>query len=123
MSTDIRYPDVHVALGDLSGPDGNAFSILGKVLRALNVAGLAYDVRQDFETEATASDYDHLLATVHQWVTVSDSFDGFADDDDDWDEEEILADYAAMEAEAYGEALMAQYDDDPSPYGGTYSEM
>jgi|TARA_Y100000034_G_scaffold89051_1_gene107009 hypothetical protein len=117
MSIDIRYPDVHVALGDLSGPDGNAFSILTKVLFALNAAGLAYDVRQDFEMEATASDYDQLLATVYRWVTVTDSFYV-----DEWDDEETL-DYAAIEAEAYGEALMAQYDDDPSPYGGTYSEM
>lgn len=29
---------------------------------------------------------------------------------------------AQVQAEAYGEMLMARYDDDPSPYDGTYSE-
>jgi hypothetical protein len=39
----------------LSGTDGNAYSILGAVNRAL-------------VSEATAGDYYHLLATAMRWV-------------------------------------------------------
>ena len=63
---DIRYPDVVVKL---SGTDGNAFSVLGEVRRALRHAGLGREVDR-FTIEATSGDFGNLIATVARWVTV-----------------------------------------------------
>ena len=62
-----RYPDVAV---QLSGLDGNAFGVLGRVNRALKDAGHPEAV-EPFTAEATAGDYDHLLQTAMRWVDVS----------------------------------------------------
>jgi hypothetical protein len=66
----VRYPDVEV---ELVGGDGNAFAILGAVRKALR---RALD-REEFEgawaeyqKEATAGDYNHLLATTMRWMDV-----------------------------------------------------
>ena len=53
----------------LSGEDGNAFYILGKVHKALVRVGLTEEA-QEFMVEATSGDYDHLLATVQKYVEV-----------------------------------------------------
>ena len=62
-----RYPDITVKL---VGEDGNAFAILGAVSKALRAAGYGDEV-QAFHDEATAGDYDELLRTVMDWVSVS----------------------------------------------------
>lgn len=54
----------------LAGTDGNAFSILGKVSGALKRAGYKKEA-EEFLTEATKGDYDHLLATCAKYVVVS----------------------------------------------------
>jgi len=54
----------------LTGNDGNAFSIMGQVTRALRKAGASREEEQAFVTEATAGDYDHLLQTAMKWVEV-----------------------------------------------------
>jgi len=53
----------------LIGEDGNAFNILGKVNRALVKAGM-HEEAKAFMEEATAGDYNHLLATVQKYVDV-----------------------------------------------------
>jgi len=53
----------------LIGEDGNAFNILGKVKRALVKAGM-HEEAKAFMEEATAGDYNHLLATVQKYVDV-----------------------------------------------------
>jgi hypothetical protein len=53
----------------LSGNDGNAFSIIGRVSKALRDNGEGDKVRQ-FQTEATSGDYDHLLQTCMKYVDV-----------------------------------------------------
>jgi hypothetical protein len=53
----------------LIGQDGNAFSILGKARRALQLAGRG-DEWGAFVAEATSGDYDHLLAVVMEWFEV-----------------------------------------------------
>lgn len=58
---DPKFPYVHVRL---AGEDGNAFSILGRVLRAMSRAGVSKEDQDAFHAEATSSDYDHLLQTV-----------------------------------------------------------
>lgn len=60
-----RYPDIKVRL---VGEDGNAFAILGHVSKAMRQAGISKQERDAFVAEATAGDYDHLLATCMRWV-------------------------------------------------------
>jgi len=62
-----KLPDVHV---QLTGQDGNAFAILGRVAVAMRRAGYGAQVNT-FMNEAMAGDYDHLLRTVTAWVEVS----------------------------------------------------
>lgn len=54
----------------LVGEDGNAFAILGRVLRELRVADIAEADVQTFLAEATSGDYHHLLRTVMRSVTM-----------------------------------------------------
>jgi hypothetical protein len=61
----IRYPNIHV---QLTGADGNAYAILGRVCMALRRAGVGADVIKEFQEEATAGDYNNLLATCMRWV-------------------------------------------------------
>lgn len=53
----------------LVGTDGNAFSIIGKVARALKQAGFP-DKAQEFQAEAMKGDYDHLLQTAMTYAEV-----------------------------------------------------
>lgn len=70
-----RHPEITV---ELTGIDGNAFSIIGAVSRALRRGlreqGMPRDQVaaevSDFQSEATSGDYDHLLATAFRWVEV-----------------------------------------------------
>lgn len=63
-----KYPDVEV---QLAGEDGNAYAILGRVMRALRRAGAGDADVAAFHTEATSGDYDHLLQTCMRWVDVA----------------------------------------------------
>jgi hypothetical protein len=65
---DIRYPEIEV---QLSGEDGNAFAILGKVRAALRHQGVEQAEIEAFMAEATAGDYEDLLRTCMAWVDVS----------------------------------------------------
>jgi hypothetical protein len=65
--TAVKFPDVQV---QLTGQDGNAFGILGAVSKALKRAGHSEAVKA-FMDEATAGDYNHLLATVMSYVEVN----------------------------------------------------
>ena len=60
-----KYPDVHVKM---IGADGNAFAILGRVQKAMRLAGVPKAEVLAFYTEATSGDYDHLLQTCIRWV-------------------------------------------------------
>lgn len=61
------YPEVIVKLTD---EDGNAFYILGKVMKALRESGLDKQEVDLFYKQATSGDYDNLLQTVMKWVTI-----------------------------------------------------
>lgn len=61
------YPEVVVKL---TGRDGNAFSILGIVVRAMRDASVPECEIKAFCHQAKAGDYDHLLATCWKWVAV-----------------------------------------------------
>lgn len=64
----IHFPDVEV---QLTGEDGNAFAILGRVSKALRNAGASKDEIDEFMAEATSGDYDNLLRTCMAWVSVN----------------------------------------------------
>jgi len=54
----------------LSGNDGNAFSIMGAVTKAMRRAGVSSEEQDKYFKEATAGDYNQLLATTAKWVEV-----------------------------------------------------
>jgi hypothetical protein len=54
----------------LVGTDGNAFAVLGHVMRALREAGWTQEERDAFRAEATSGDYDHLLGTIMKHLDV-----------------------------------------------------
>jgi hypothetical protein len=53
----------------LTGEDGNAFAIIGKVSAALKKNGYA-DLSREFQKEAISGDYNHLLQTAMEYVEV-----------------------------------------------------
>lgn len=53
----------------LTGTDGNAFAILGRVRRAI-LRSNHPELADDFIAEATSGDYDALLCTCFKYVTV-----------------------------------------------------
>lgn len=69
QSGQTKQPLTEVAV-QLSEADGNAFAIIGLVSAALKSAGHP-ELAQLFEQEATAGDYDHLLATCFKYVIVT----------------------------------------------------
>ena len=63
---DVRYPDICVAL---SGEDGNIFSIMGRVTKAMRRADVLEEDRNAFVEELTsAGSYDEALQVVMRWV-------------------------------------------------------
>jgi hypothetical protein len=64
----VRYPEIEV---QLIGQDGNAFNLIGLVARALTRAKVPAEEIKKFKTEAMSDDYNHLLYTCMEWVTVS----------------------------------------------------
>lgn len=65
--TTTRYPNITV---QLTGNDGNAFAILGSVRRALRNAGVSDEEIAEYTAQSTSSDYDNVLVTAMDWVTV-----------------------------------------------------
>jgi len=63
-----KFPQVSV---QLTGSDGNAFAILGRVQAALRRAKVSEQDRAAFMKEATGGDYHDLLATCMKWVDVN----------------------------------------------------
>jgi hypothetical protein len=61
------YPNITVKL---TGTNGNAFSVLGNVNRALTQNKVPEDKRKEFLAEATKGDYDNVLQTCMKWVNV-----------------------------------------------------
>lgn len=66
-TNEVRYPNVTV---QLTGNDGNAYAIIGAVIRGLKEADASVEERDAFREEATSGDYDHLLQTAMKWVAV-----------------------------------------------------
>lgn len=62
--TGIKYPNIHV---QLTGQDGNAYFILGRVQHAMKADDLPAEEIEAFMTEAKSGDYDNLLQTCMKW--------------------------------------------------------
>lgn len=67
LNTEVKYPEIEV---QLVGLDGNAFSIMGRVAKALKRGGVAEAEIEEYYAESTSGDYDHLLQTAMRWVSV-----------------------------------------------------
>lgn len=65
--SDVKYPEIEV---QLTGEDGNAFAIIGRVARAMRYAGVKQTEISEFNKDAMSGDYDHVLQTAMKWVTV-----------------------------------------------------
>jgi len=63
----VKY-DVDV---QLTGTDGNAFSVMANVIKALRRAGASGKEIKEYQTESMSGDYDNLLATAARWVNVN----------------------------------------------------
>ena len=61
----MKYPEIEI---DLTGEDGNAFSIIGRCSLAMKRAGLSNEI-DEFITQAKSADYDNLLRTVMEWFS------------------------------------------------------
>ena len=66
-SQEPKFPHVKVKL---VGHDGNAFTILGRIIKALRKGGATDAEVSAFNTQATSGDYIHLLVTAARWVDV-----------------------------------------------------
>lgn len=64
----VKYPKIKVTL---TGTDGNAFAVLGKVAGEMRRAKIDQAEIDAFLKEAKSGDYTHLLATCMDWVDVS----------------------------------------------------
>jgi len=54
----------------LVGEDGNAYSIIGRVRKALRKAGATKEHINKYMEEAMSGDYDHLLQVTMEYVEV-----------------------------------------------------
>ena len=68
MSAEPKYPEIEV---QLSGEDGNAFMIIGRVRAAMRRADLTADQIKEFSDEAMSGDYDNVLRTCMRYVSVA----------------------------------------------------
>ncbi len=64
----IKYPNIKV---QLTGTDGNAYSIIGKVAKALKRGGVSGPEVSEFTRKSMSGNYDNVLQTAMRWVDVS----------------------------------------------------
>lgn len=62
-----KYPNITV---QLTGQDGNAMMIIGRVSTALRRGKVPPEEVAKFREEATSGDYDNVLQTAMRWVEV-----------------------------------------------------
>lgn len=65
--SDVKYPEVEV---QLTGKDGNAFSIMGAVSKALRRHKVSHELIDEYTEESMSGDYNHLLQVAMRWVVV-----------------------------------------------------
>ena len=65
--SDPKFPEVHV---QLIGTSSHALAIVSRVKKALKKNGAPSDVIDVFCDEALSGNYDHVIQTAMDWVTV-----------------------------------------------------
>lgn len=55
----------------LVGQDGNAFMVMGLVIKAMRRAGVSDEIRTAYQREAMSGDYGNLLRVTMDYVEVS----------------------------------------------------
>jgi hypothetical protein len=65
---------------DLVGVDGNAYSVMGYVVRAMRNEHLSIEEQNNYKTQAMSGDYDNLLI---ESVKMIDKLNGEFDDEKD----------------------------------------
>ena len=65
QTTDPKYPEIEV---QLTGEDCNAFSVVGRVCKAMRSAGVPQATIDEVANEMMDGDYDHLLRVATEWV-------------------------------------------------------
>lgn len=68
INMEIKYPEIEV---QLTGNDGNAFSIMGAVSKALRRGGASKEEIELYMTESMSGDYNNLLRVAMRWVNVN----------------------------------------------------
>jgi len=72
---------------DLVGVDGNAFSVMGYVSKAMLRSGFSTKERDEYLADAQSSDYNHLLSVSVQMVEkVNEKLrqEGKLDEEEEW---------------------------------------
>ena len=62
-----KYPNIKVKL---TGKDGNAFAVMGRVTKALQRNGVSKVIQNEFFLDASSGNYDHVLQTAMKYVDV-----------------------------------------------------
>lgn len=62
-----KYPEITV---NLTGVDGNAFSIIGKCRTQAKRKGISNEELEKFQKECMSGDYDNLLQTCMKWFNI-----------------------------------------------------
>lgn len=53
---------------DLVGVDGNAFAVMGYVLRVMKECNMSKEEQSDYQTKAMSGDYNNLLAVSVEMI-------------------------------------------------------
>lgn len=68
--TNVKYPEIDLEL-DTTGPEGNAYFILGKVTALLKCVGVTEEDQDNYIREAMSSDYTNLLQVTSKWINLT----------------------------------------------------
>jgi len=63
-----KYPNIKVKL---TGYNGNTYSVMGKVTKALQKNDVSKEIQDEFFREATSGDHNHVLQTCMKYVQVT----------------------------------------------------
>ena len=72
----------------LVGEDGNAFTILGRVIKAMKRASWSKEEIDQYVAEAKGGDYNNLLAVTQKYTEEPDGFDD--DEEENYEDEESV---------------------------------
>ena len=66
---------------DLVGIDGNAFSVMGYVLKAMKECKMSKEEQSDYQTKAMSGDYNNLLAVSIEMIDKCNEVCGSSDEE------------------------------------------